>query len=462
MPSAPHVIQRNHLRLRLAPDADGRAVHQRAAAALQSRPLLEALDAALSAAAGQPDDWLTLDRLELDLGRLDSTQLERQLLDRLPALLRRQVAEARAAVGSGAASAEAAELRTAAGTAWAAWQYFLLFGRLPAHWPAPTSSAAWETELCTLLANATEAQLAELRAALAPLPPRQRLIRQFSVELVAAVLGALDATARPHLPALAKALAPLLRPRKGVSGAGAELLLLAVMGRVGAGQSPPWPTLLSTLGGQPGAALTTPQALAKAALAVVEAAASALPDSATAPEPVADTASAAGVEYVENAGVVLLHPFLATCFAACGWLVGDDFVDEPARAQAVLLVHFLATGASQAPEYALRLPKLLCAVPAGAPLHQRRRLSRAARAEGRALLAAAIAHWSALKNTSSDGLREAFLQREGKLERASDGHPNLTVEQRAQDVLLDRLPYGWGLGPVQLPWMRTRLTINWA
>ena len=465
MPVAPHVIQRQVLRLRLAPGADGRAVQQRAEAALHSRPLLDALDAALSAAA-RPADWLTLDRLELDLGRVDSARLEAQLLDRLPALLRREVAEAWATARSGTGPPEAAVLQSAPDTAWAAWLHFLRTGALPAAWPAPAAAAAWETEILALLGGASENQRAGLRAALASAPMRQRLVRQFSGALAVAVLAALDAAARPHQPALAEALGPLLRRLGSYSGVLGEQLLMELLRQVATEKHAlRWPALLAVLA--PEKRLARPDVLAqlaRAALLAVGAAAPRgpgpkLPDAAAASEAAKAPDPAA---FVANAGVVLLHPFLAPCFAACGWLADDRFTDETAQAKAVLLVHFLATGASQAAEYELRLPRLLCGVPAGAVSSRRLRLGRTARAEGLALLTAALGHWEALKNTSPEGLREAFLQREGKLERTPDGHHLLTVEQRAQDVLLDHLPYGWGLGVVQLPWMPARLAIHWA
>ena len=184
-----------------------------------------------------------------------------------------------------------------------------------------------------------------------------------------------------------------------------------------------------------------------------------LPDAAGENTPVLPPNAA---EYVTNAGVVLLHPFLPQCFAACGWLDADNqFASPDAQAQAVLLVHFLATGRGQAPEYELRLPRLLCGVPPTVA-SPRLVLGRAPRAEGRALLRAAVAHWAAVRNTTPTALRTAFLRREGKLEAALPDGPLLTVAQQAQDVLLSRLPYGWGVGLVQLPWLPRRLRVNWA
>ncbi|WP_210518801.1 contractile injection system tape measure protein [Hymenobacter terricola] len=456
MPSAPHVIQRQRLLLRLAPGADGRAVQKTAEAALQSQPLLAALDAALSA-AGRPDEWLTLEHLELDLGHLDSTQLEHQFLDRLPALLRREIAEAWVAGSAGAAGA--------ADIAWAAWLHFLRHGTLPTSWPAPASLAAWETALPALLAAATEGQRAALRAALAGATGRQRLVRQFSAPVAVAVICTLEPSARPYHAELAEALAPLLRRLGSYSGTLGEHLVAELLCRASTAPPLPWLDLLGILA--PEKRLAQPEILARLALEALAMARESSPPSAGPPADAGPRAAGAAppdeAEFVANAGVVLLHPFLAVCFRACGWVMADKFVSETARAKAVLLVHFLATGAAQAPEYELRLPKLLCGMAPDASFSHHLNLGRAARAEGVALLAAAIAHWTALKNTSPDGLREAFLQREGKLELAPEGnHHVLTVEQRAQDVLLDRLPYGWGLGLVQLPWMAARLTINWA
>jgi len=74
-------------------------------------------------------------------------------------------------------------------------------------------------------------------------------------------------------------------------------------------------------------------------------------------------------------------------------------------------------------------------------------------------LIAVINHWEVLKNTSADGLREAFLQRRGKLSRV-DGGWLMQVEQRAIDVLLNKLP--WGISIIKLPWMNEMLFVEWT
>ena len=75
------------------------------------------------------------------------------------------------------------------------------------------------------------------------------------------------------------------------------------------------------------------------------------------------------------------------------------------------------------------------------------------------MLAALLRHWSALHSSSPQWLREQFFLRPAKLETV-DGGVRLTVERRAQDVLLARLP--WGIGVVALPWLAHRIFVHWV
>jgi hypothetical protein len=160
--------------------------------------------------------------------------------------------------------------------------------------------------------------------------------------------------------------------------------------------------------------------------------------------------------YIGNAGLVLLHPFLPRLFDALG-VSGDRRLLQPGRALALL--HFLASGQPQAPEYELALPKLLCQLPLTANVDAGIVLDAAACDEAQALLAAVIGHWTALRDTSPDGLRGTFLLRPGKLSMR-DGEWLLQVETQGADVLLGELP--WGISAIQLPWMERILWVEWA
>ena len=164
--------------------------------------------------------------------------------------------------------------------------------------------------------------------------------------------------------------------------------------------------------------------------------------------------------YIRNAGIVLLHPFLPAFFRKLELVKEADFIDEAARQRAIHLIQFLATGEEGLPEYELVLPKFLCALPLDVPINRFQELSGEEKAESQKLLKAAIDHWGALGSTSPAGLQEGFLQREGKLEKRRQGW-YLSVEQKTIDILLDRLPFGWGLGMVKLPWMEEILRVEW-
>lgn len=164
--------------------------------------------------------------------------------------------------------------------------------------------------------------------------------------------------------------------------------------------------------------------------------------------------------YINQAGLVLLHPFLTNYFRAVGLVEENAFCHDLARQTAMYLLHYLATGQTSAPEYELVLPKLLCGWPLNEAISPDIYLPEEALSEAEDLLQTVINYWEALKNTSPDGLREGFLQREGKLTHTGNQQWKLQVEQVAIDVLLSRLP--WGISMVKLPWMDELLTVEWT
>lgn len=161
--------------------------------------------------------------------------------------------------------------------------------------------------------------------------------------------------------------------------------------------------------------------------------------------------------YIENAGIVLLHPFLPRLFEVLGIAAGDKLL-QPDRA--LCLLHFLVTGQSAAPEYELMLPKILCGIPLETPVESSIELTDAEKEEATALLEAVIRHWEALRNTSLDGLRGTFLIRAGKVSMREDGDWLLQVEAQTYDILLDQLP--WSISMIKLPWMQRMLWVEWT
>lgn len=161
---------------------------------------------------------------------------------------------------------------------------------------------------------------------------------------------------------------------------------------------------------------------------------------------------------VASAGLVLLAPYLPPFFSNLELGLADAPPER--RWQAACLLHYLAAGPSTHEEPALLMPKLLAGLPWDEPMPADIALSNEAQAEGEALLRAVIQNWPALKNTSPDGLRSAFLQRPGLLSW-SEGRDGwlLRVERQSLDFLLDQLP--WGFSVIKHPWMEKMLVVEW-
>ena len=173
-------------------------------------------------------------------------------------------------------------------------------------------------------------------------------------------------------------------------------------------------------------------------------------------EPVAEEIESP--QFINNAGLVLLHPFLFRLFQKLELLKENNFKDFNCQSKAVLLLRFLATGKEVIPEYEMQLPKFLCAMPANLPLDHSIRLSKTEKEEAHHLLTAVIKNWNALGKTSPEGLQEGFLKRDGKLLKNESGW-KLIVESKTIDILLDKLP--WGISIIKLPWMDEHLKVEW-
>lgn len=161
--------------------------------------------------------------------------------------------------------------------------------------------------------------------------------------------------------------------------------------------------------------------------------------------------------YVQDAGLVLLHPFLSKLLGLLGCL-GEDGNEVVEHDRAATILAFLANGETSAVEWELVMAKALLGIKLNKPLGNAA-LSELDKMEATQLLESVIRHWSVLGQTSVQGLRESFLLREGRLTEGED-HWQLKVAQRSYDLLLDQLP--WGIQVVRLPWMLKPLYVEWT
>jgi hypothetical protein len=162
--------------------------------------------------------------------------------------------------------------------------------------------------------------------------------------------------------------------------------------------------------------------------------------------------------FVENAGMVLLHPFIAGLFSNLQLTENGKFIAESDQSLAARILQNLVYGENEMAENFYPLNKIICGMGITQILGEKMEISQEIKMECEDLLQAVIGHWSVLKNTSIEGLRETFLQRTGKITRVEKGW-RLQVERKTVDVLLAKLP--WGMGIIKLPWMDEMMFVEW-
>ena len=126
--------------------------------------------------------------------------------------------------------------------------------------------------------------------------------------------------------------------------------------------------------------------------------------------------------------------------------------------RATHMLQFLVNGSTSSPEYLLVLNKFLCGIKTGEPIEREIELNQKEKEVLEGLLQGMIQNWKVLGNTSVAGLRETFLQREGRLQLKNDAW-HLLVEPRTFDMLLDQLP--WSYSTIKYPWMERVIYVEW-
>jgi hypothetical protein len=164
------------------------------------------------------------------------------------------------------------------------------------------------------------------------------------------------------------------------------------------------------------------------------------------------------VIYLQNAGLILAHVFFWDLFSRTQCTDGNSSLLPEKKQLAVHLLHYLATGREHEMEYNLAFEKFLCGVSLNSPINRKLVIQEQEKSECDDLLHSVVRLWPALKNTSPDGLRQMFIQRDGKLDLHKSPY-KLYVERKAQDILLDQLQ--WSISIVKLPWTNELLFTEW-
>lgn len=162
-----------------------------------------------------------------------------------------------------------------------------------------------------------------------------------------------------------------------------------------------------------------------------------------------------------NAGLCLLAPWFVRLFAMLGYLDEERkmFRNMASKVRAVFLLQYIAYGEERKwREAELTFNRLLTALPGNVPLPRSVHLTDEERQTADSMVAGVKANWLQMSGTSVEGFRRSFLIREGRLEK-EDERWLLTVEDKAYDVLLETIP--WGFRQIRLPWLKKYVQVRW-
>lgn len=161
--------------------------------------------------------------------------------------------------------------------------------------------------------------------------------------------------------------------------------------------------------------------------------------------------------YVNNAGLVLVHPFLKQLFENCNLLNKDKTIRDAELA--IHLLHYIATGQEQEYEQKMIIEKFLCNIPISYPLDRNIILTPEMKNEAQEMLQAVLQNWRAMQKSSIASLQNEFLQRPGKLMLTDEENPRIIVDRKTLDLLLESLP--WNLNIIKLPWIEKIIYVDW-
>ncbi len=159
---------------------------------------------------------------------------------------------------------------------------------------------------------------------------------------------------------------------------------------------------------------------------------------------------------LQNAGLVLAHPFIPFLFKHCNLLDEDKNINNPELA--VHILHYLATGKTEQAESDLLFEKFLCNIPFEQSINRFVSISDEHKAHVHELLDAIKSNWSAMKTASYGLLQNEFLQRPGKIS-FKDLNATLTMEQKTPDILMNKL--SWGFSMIRFSWKKGFIYVHW-
>ncbi len=162
---------------------------------------------------------------------------------------------------------------------------------------------------------------------------------------------------------------------------------------------------------------------------------------------------------IKNAGLCLLWPFFKTLFSVSGYLdPKGEFKNVEMRERATLLLQYLAVKSTAIEEPYLALNKIFTGLPLEESLPQEITLTEKEKDIADGLLLNVIKQWPSFNNSSTENLRGSFIIRDGVLFFRGKQWV-LRVENKAYDLLLNKLP--WGFSMIRLSWIPYIIKVEW-
>lgn len=165
--------------------------------------------------------------------------------------------------------------------------------------------------------------------------------------------------------------------------------------------------------------------------------------------------------FIDNAGLCLLSAWFLRLLSMLDYLneARKDIKDTKSRIRAIFLLQYLTC--QEEKEYReteLVFNRLLVGLPMYIPLPKRMELTTEEKQTADSLLSAVKAHWSKMNGTSMKGFLQSFVTRTGRLEEQDDKWV-LTVDDKAHDILLDSVP--WGFRQIRFSWLKKYIQVKW-
>ncbi len=158
---------------------------------------------------------------------------------------------------------------------------------------------------------------------------------------------------------------------------------------------------------------------------------------------------------ITNAGIVLLWMDLGKLLRQLKWVEGKSFTDIIRQQQSVVLLHYICFGTKEIREENCLLCKILCNWPPDEPIDCLCIPGPEDFEAADRMLEDFVKNWRKEKKYSAHWFRKSFLEREGTLVKRLDGNWDLLVQQKTEDILIQKVSM------VKYAWMQEMIFVHW-